>query len=117
MFPKQVVWCLFTKCLTTECVTENESKTLVNLVTWKAGVRLELASEAGLLNKSSCSAAALGVNKYDLGHTLLCCLSPTYLFKKIVSEAGLLNKSSFLSAALGVTKFVAIIVIKLRWVC
>jgi hypothetical protein len=71
MFPKQVVWCLFTKCLTTECVTENESKTLVNLVTWKAGVRLELPSEAGLLNKSSCSAAALGVNKYDLGHTLL----------------------------------------------
>jgi len=38
----------------------------------------------GLLDKSSCSAPALGVGKftntyYDFGHTLLCCLSQTFV--------------------------------------
>jgi hypothetical protein len=39
-------------------------------------LNIQEASEAGLLNKSSCSAAALGVSKfinvrYDFGHNLL----------------------------------------------
>jgi hypothetical protein len=43
----------------------------------------KLASEVGLLNKSSHLAAAFGCDQihncqsYDLGHTLLCYLSPT----------------------------------------
>jgi len=69
---------------------------------------------AGLLNKGSCLARALGATKidkyerYDFGHTLLCNLSPTYMFNRPTSEAGLLNKSSCLAPALGVTKFIIV---------
>jgi hypothetical protein len=54
----------------------------VNLVTPKAGAKYELlfsklASEAGLLNKSSCLAPALGVTKFiittDIILVTLCC--------------------------------------------
>jgi len=47
--------------------------------------------EAGLLNKSSSLAPALGVTKftigtYDFGHTLLCYLSWTKMFNKHTSD-------------------------------
>jgi len=35
-------------------------------------------AEAGLLNKGSCLARALGATKFDLGQTLLCYLSTTF---------------------------------------
>jgi hypothetical protein len=54
--------------------------TIMNLVTPNAGAKYEPlfnkpASEVDLLNKSSCLAAALGVDQF--GHTLLCYLSRT----------------------------------------
>jgi hypothetical protein len=61
--------------------------TVINLVTPKVGAKHELlfnkpVTEAGLLSKSSCLAAALGVTKnnshiYESGHTLLRYLIPT----------------------------------------
>ncbi len=95
-----------------------------------------LSAEAGLLNKSSHLAAALGVTQFteiiskNLV-TLLCRLSPTYVLNKPISgfyptslcdstlsaEAGLLNKSSHLAPALGVTKFITIIAIYLVTLC
>jgi len=56
-------------------------------------------SEAGLLNKSSCLAPALDLTKLTnvrdiiFGHTLLCHLSPTYMFNKSTSEVGLLTSN------------------------
>ena len=58
------------------------SVTIKNLVTPKAGAKRELlynklASEVGLLNKSSCLAPTLGVNKFiivtDVILVTLCC--------------------------------------------
>jgi hypothetical protein len=42
---------------------------------------------------------------YDFGHTLLYCISLTWMFNKPTSEGGLLNERSCIAAALGVTKF------------
>ena len=50
-----------------------------------------------------------GNHSLEYGHTLLSCLSTTYMFNKPTSQASLLNKSSWLAAALGVTKFITII--------
>jgi hypothetical protein len=54
-------------------------------------------------------------HRYDLGHTLLCYLSPTYMFNKptpcpkclqlLTAETGLLNKSSCLAPAPYLAKF------------
>ncbi len=75
-----------------QSVTKIISLTFVNLVTPKAGAKQELLlnrPEAGLLNKSSHLAPALGSSssfrcdqihncyRYELGHTLLCYLSQT----------------------------------------
>jgi hypothetical protein len=46
---------------------------------------------------------------YVLGHTLLCCLSPTYVFNKVASVTSLLKKSLILAPALDVVKLIAII--------
>jgi hypothetical protein len=86
---------------------------------------IEKNSEAGLLNQSSCLAQTLGVTKilkvkserYDFGHTLLCCLSWTWMFNKPTSEAGLSNKSLCLAPALGVTKFIIVTDIILVTLC
>jgi hypothetical protein len=65
-----------------QSVTKIISLTIVNLVTHKAGGKLEpllnrTASVAGLLNKGSCLARALGVTKFtntrDMILVALCC--------------------------------------------
>jgi hypothetical protein len=43
-------------------------------------------------------------NKPASDHTLLCCLSPTYMFNKPINTS--LNKGLCLATALGVTKFI-----------
>jgi hypothetical protein len=66
----------------------------VNLVTPKGGAKNELMP-------------ALGVTKFIIvkfGHTLLYCLSLTWMFSKPTSC--LLNKCSCLAAALSATKFI-----------
>ncbi len=67
----------------------------------------------------SCSFRRDQFNKnhcFELGHTLLCCLSLTLVFIKPPSECRIrfFNKSLSLNAALHVTKFIAII--DMNWV-
>ncbi len=92
--------------------------------------------EAGLLNKSSCLAAALSVTKFTtitiMDLVILCCaaksdlevqqpnlncLSQTYMYNKHTLEVGSLNKSSCLAAALGVNKFPTIPIMNLVILC
>jgi hypothetical protein len=54
---------------------------------------------------------------YGFGHTLLCCLSQTYMYNKNTLEVGSLNKSSCLAAALDVTKFPTIPITNLVILC
>ncbi len=65
-----------------QSVTESMAMTIMNLVTPKVRAKYELlfnklASEAGLLNKCSCLARALGVTKFiivsDMILVTLCC--------------------------------------------
>jgi hypothetical protein len=57
--------------------------------------------------------------RYDLGHTLLRCLSLAWVFNKLTSkaEASLLNKSSSLARYLGVTKLTNLIAMILVTLC
>ncbi len=63
-------------------------------------------SGASLLNKSSCLVPAICVTKfiivsYDLGHTLLCCLSRTQMFNKSTSGAAFTTLHYHLNLLIG----------------
>jgi hypothetical protein len=68
-------------------------------------------SEAGLMNRGSCVARALGVTKFMNKRdmilvTLVVLLKSDLDVQQTLSEAGLLNRGSCIARALGVTKFV-----------
>ncbi len=78
-------------------------------------------SEAGLLNKSTCIAAALGVTKFvtaiAMSHFVVLLKSDLDVYEPTSSEDSFLNKSCSLAAALGVTKFVTVIAMYLVTLC
>jgi hypothetical protein len=79
------------------------------------------SSEAGLLNKSSSLAAALGVTKFitaiAMSHFVVLLKSDLDVYEPTSSEGSFLNKSSSLATALGVTKFVTVFAMYLVTLC